>query len=151
MFLDQKILLKSCKLRGRDACTRRRRHLAGFWLDFGSILGAEMGPGAHRKGHLCDVRRTRYAKNLLDLKNKKLIAFAGIGNPKNFFDFLKLNQLNIVKEISYPDHYQYTKKELDYLIELEKKYIAKLITTEKDSFRINPFFRKKFINPKRWF
>jgi len=35
---------------------------------------------------------------------------------------------------------------LDYLIELEKKYRAKLITTEKDSFRINPFFRKKFIN-----
>ena len=34
---------------------------------------------------------------------------------------------------------------MDYLIELEKKYIAKLITTEKDSFRINPFFRKKFI------
>ena len=61
-----------------------------------------------------------YAKNLLDLKNKKLIAFAGIGNPKNFFDFLKLNQLNIVKEISYPDHYQYTEKELDYLVELEK-------------------------------
>jgi len=86
-----------------------------------------------------------YAKNLLDLKNKKLIAFAGIGNPKNFFNFLKLNQLNIIKEISYPDHYQYTKKELDYLIELEKKYAAKLITTEKDSFRINPFFRKKFI------
>ena len=86
-----------------------------------------------------------YAKNLLDLKNKKLIAFAGIGNPKNFFNFLKLNQLNIVKEVSYPDHHQYTEKELDYLIELEKKYIAKLITTEKDSFRMNVFFRKKFI------
>jgi tetraacyldisaccharide 4'-kinase len=86
-----------------------------------------------------------YSKNLLDLKNKKLIAFAGIGNPKSFFNFLKFNQLNIIKEISYPDHYQYTKKELNYLIELEKKYMAKLITTEKDSFRINPFFRKKFI------
>jgi tetraacyldisaccharide 4'-kinase len=86
-----------------------------------------------------------YARSLLDLKNKKLIAFAGIGNPKNFFNFLKLNQLNIVKEISYPDHYQYTEKELNYLTELEKKYTAKLITTEKDSFRINPFFRKRFI------
>ena len=29
--------------------------------------------------------------------------------------------------------------------DLEKKYIAKLITTEKDSFRINPFFQKRFI------
>jgi len=86
-----------------------------------------------------------YAKNLLDLKNKKLIAFAGIGNPENFFNFLKLNHLNIVKEISYPDHYQYTEKELDYLTELEKKYTAKLITTEKDSFRLNPFLQKKLI------
>ena len=34
---------------------------------------------------------------------------------------------------------------MDYLIELEKKYIAKLITTEKDSFRINSFFRNKVI------
>ena len=86
-----------------------------------------------------------YARNLLNLKNKKLIAFAGIGNPKNFFNFLKLNELNIIKEISYPDHYQYTERELDYLIELEKKYTAKLITTEKDSFRVNPFLRKKLI------
>jgi tetraacyldisaccharide-1-P 4'-kinase len=34
---------------------------------------------------------------------------------------------------------------LDDLIELGKQYTAKLITTEKDSFRINPFLRKKFI------
>ena len=52
MFGEKRIQQKSCKFRGRDACTRRRRHLAGFWLDFGSILGAEMGPGAHRKWHL---------------------------------------------------------------------------------------------------
>ncbi len=73
------------------------------------------------------------------------MAFAGIGNPENFFNFLKLNQLNIVKEISYPDHYQYTEKELDDLVELEKKYMAKLITTEKDSFRINSFLRKNLL------
>ena len=47
--------------------------------------------------------------------------------------------------MSYPDHYQYTQKELNYLTSLEEKYTAKLITTEKDSFRINSFLRKKFI------
>tara|TARA_B100000929_G_scaffold102033_1_gene80626 strand:- start:6430 stop:7362 length:933 start_codon:yes stop_codon:yes gene_type:complete len=83
-------------------------------------------------------------KNIENFKNKKLIAFAGIGNPQNFFDFLKENHLNIVKEISYPDHYQYSEKDLENLNKLENLYKAKLITTEKDFLRINPFVRKKF-------
>ena len=40
-------------------------------------------------------------KNFDDFKNKKLISFAGIGNPSNFFDLLKDNRLNVVKEIEY--------------------------------------------------
>ena len=84
-----------------------------------------------------------YTKSLENFKNKKLIAFAGIGNPKNFFDFLKMNHLNIVKEIEYPDHYEYNEKELDSLSKLEQQYRSKLITTEKDYFRINPVFQKR--------
>tara|TARA_Y100000590_G_C15637824_1_gene983685 strand:- start:494 stop:1426 length:933 start_codon:yes stop_codon:yes gene_type:complete len=78
------------------------------------------------------------------LKNKKIIAFAGIGNPENFFDFLKKNNLNLVQEIKYPDHYNYSKKNLDYLIELKKKHGASLITTEKDYMRIDSDDRKNF-------
>ena len=44
-------------------------------------------------------------ENIERFKNNKLIAFAGIGNPENFFDLLKKNKLNVIKEISYPDHY----------------------------------------------
>ena len=83
-------------------------------------------------------------KNIINLKNKKLIAFAGIGNPVNFFDLLKENHLNLIKEISYPDHYNYTDKDLDDLNKLEDQFRAKLITTEKDFLRINPYIRKKF-------
>tara|TARA_B100000686_G_C16743269_1_gene947914 strand:- start:327 stop:1259 length:933 start_codon:yes stop_codon:yes gene_type:complete len=85
-----------------------------------------------------------YSKNIENFKNKKLIAFAGIGNPQNFFDFLKENYLNIVQEIHYPDHYEYKEKDLEDLSKLENKYNAKLITTEKDYLRISPFLRKKF-------
>ncbi len=76
-------------------------------------------------------------KNLDEFRNKKLIAFAGIGNPENFFELLKNNGLNVIKEIKYPDHYHYSKKDLNYLIRLRDKYQAKLITTEKDFVRIN--------------
>ena len=73
-----------------------------------------------------------------------MIAFAGIGNPDNFFDFLKENNLNIIKEMKYPDHYSYSRKNLNYLIELKKKYAAKLITTEKDYMRIDSDYRQNF-------
>ena len=35
-------------------------------------------------------------------------------------------------------------KELDKLNKLEKTFNAKLVTTEKDYMRINPFIRKKY-------
>ncbi len=85
-----------------------------------------------------------YLKNFDNFKNKKLISFAGIGNPKNFFNLLKANRLNVVREISFPDHYNYSEKDLEKLIEMEKKYNAKLITTEKDFLRISTFERKRF-------
>ena len=85
-----------------------------------------------------------YLKNPNEFKNRKLICFAGIGNPENFFELLKSNHLNVVKEISFPDHYDYTEKELDDLLNLEKKYNAKLVTTEKDYLRISSFHRRGF-------
>ena len=85
-----------------------------------------------------------YSKNSEEFKNKKLIAFAGIGNASNFFRLLKSERLNVVKEIEFPDHYNYSEKNLDDLIEMEKKYKAKLITTEKDYLRISTFKRRRF-------
>ena len=83
------------------------------------------------------------SKNINQFKNKKLIAFAGIGDPESFFYFLKYSHLNIVKEISYPDHYEYSEKDMDRLFELEKRHNAKLITTEKDYFRIDSRFKPR--------
>ena len=85
-----------------------------------------------------------YVKNLNEFKNRKLISFAGIGNPENFFKLLKENHLNIIKEIDFPDHYEYTQKDLENLSDLEKKYNAKLVTTEKDYLRISSFNRRRF-------
>jgi len=85
-----------------------------------------------------------HLKNPNEFKNRKLIAFAGIGNPENFFDLLKINRLNVIEEINFPDHYNYSEKELEKLTDLEKKYGAKLVTTEKDYLRINSIYRRKF-------
>ena len=39
------------------------------------------------------------------------MAFAGIGNPSNFFDLLKDNGLNIIQSLSFPDHHIYSEKD----------------------------------------
>ena len=60
---------------------------------------------------------TKYkAKNINEFKNKKVIAFAGIGNPVNFFNLLKDNNIDVIEEIKFPDHHNYSEKELENLI-----------------------------------
>ena len=77
--------------------------------------------------------------NLNEFKDKKILAFAGIGNPENFFDTLKNNNLDLKKTISYPDHYNFTKSELEKIVDISKKDNLEILTTEKDFYRIKDF------------
>ena len=77
--------------------------------------------------------------NIESFKNKNLLAFAGIGNPENFFYLLENNNLKIKKKISFSDHYNYSLKELNKLIYFALNNGLQLITTEKDYFRISHF------------
>ena len=78
--------------------------------------------------------------NLNVFKNKKVIAFAGIGNPSNFFDLLKENNINLKKTFSFPDHHNYSNQDYNGLIEND----TLLITTEKDYSRIDEKMKKNF-------
>jgi len=73
-------------------------------------------------------------KDINKLKNKKIFAFAGIGNPINFFDLLKENEINIIEKIKFPDHYNYSENDFSKIIGDKN---MKIITTEKDYFRMN--------------
>jgi len=80
---------------------------------------------------------TKYVpQNISEFKDKKVIAFAGIGNPENFFNLLKENNINIIEEIKFTDHHEYSKEDLSLLIDKSNKNNATLLTTEKDYFRI---------------
>ena len=91
-----------------------------------------------------EIYQSKYEiKNVKKFRKKKILAFAGIGNPENFFRLLKDNGLNIKQEISFPDHYNYKRKEIENLMLLAKEKRLELITTEKDFFRIKQLgFRK---------
>tara|TARA_Y100000590_G_scaffold232998_1_gene262462 strand:- start:398 stop:1324 length:927 start_codon:yes stop_codon:yes gene_type:complete len=66
-------------------------------------------------------------------KDKKICAFAGIGNPTNFFELLKENNLNLVSTFSYSDHHNYSYNEIKNMANRFNDCI--LLTTEKDYYR----------------
>ena len=82
------------------------------------------------------------ALNISSFKNKDVIAFAGIGNNKNFFHLLESNEIKILKKVNFPDHYNYSNRELENLVKSAKEKNAILLTTEKDYLRINKEFRQ---------
>ncbi len=77
--------------------------------------------------------------NLADFRNKKLLAIAGIGNPENFFELMKKNNLEVQKKLIFPDHYKFSHGEMKEIIDKAKKENLHIIMTEKDFFKVNKF------------
>ena len=79
-----------------------------------------------------------FPTNLKDFDlSKKYLIFSGIGNPSSFKSLLIKNNFNIIDEIIYPDHYNYSLADLVKIKQLAKKLDAEIITTEKDFSKIS--------------
>ena len=78
-------------------------------------------------------------KNLEQFKNKKLLAFAGIGSPNNFFKLLNHYGLKIEKQLVFPDHYVFSPNEVSRIVEEAKNRNLEIITTEKDYYKIEDY------------
>jgi tetraacyldisaccharide 4'-kinase len=68
---------------------------------------------------------------------EKYIIFSGIGNPQAFRETLLKNKFNIIEEIIFPDHHNYTQVNIDKIKLQAKNLNAKIITTEKDFVKID--------------
>ena len=75
--------------------------------------------------------------------NKNVLAFSGIGNNESFFKTLETDNYNVLKKISFPDHYQYNDKQIQGLINTAEKNNLIPITTEKDIKRISTNLKKR--------
>ncbi len=93
-----------------------------------------------------------YAENKIEnidaLKNRNFIAFSGIGNPDSFFDILLENNIKIRKQITYPDHFQFTEENYKTLFNEAKNNVCDLITTEKDYVRIENKYKQNIYYTK---
>ena len=67
---------------------------------------------------------------------KRVMAFAGIGNPEKFYDTLRVLGADVVATRSFPDHHPFSEEELSELVEEAEVDHLLLVTTEKDLVRI---------------
>ena len=92
-----------------------------------------------------DIFESEYEiSNLKSLNIKeKYIVFSGIGNHSTFIETLIKNKIHIIQNIEYPDHYKYTKSDLEKIIKSSYEKNASILTTEKDFLRIDNEYQKK--------
>jgi tetraacyldisaccharide 4'-kinase len=69
-----------------------------------------------------------------------VLAFAGIASPERFFDDLRALGCNLVRTVSFRDHYAYSRADLNRILAEAKSAGAHItVTTEKDYVRLLPF------------
>ena len=82
--------------------------------------------------------------NLNEFKeDDKYIVFSGIGNHKTFISMIKNYKLKILKDIEFPDHYEYTTNDISKILNDADQLNCKVITTEKDFLRLGDKDKKK--------
>jgi tetraacyldisaccharide 4'-kinase len=72
------------------------------------------------------------------LRGKRVLAFAGIGDPQRFFRTLRANGIEVVRERAFADHHPFSEGEIETLIMEARRDVLTLVTTEKDLARLRP-------------
>lgn len=70
------------------------------------------------------------------LSSKRVVAFAGIGNPPRFFRTLGAMGAELIAGHAFPDHHTFTRTEIAWLKAEARAAQAVLVTTEKDFVRL---------------
>ena len=78
-----------------------------------------------------------------DIKNKRLVAFAGIGHPTRFFKTVAACGANVVQTLAFADHHPYSNSDLTRLHQDAVQQGAELVTTLKDWMRLPPHWRDR--------
>ena len=89
-----------------------------------------------RGGQVFAARLTPDETSLAALKGKRLLAFAGIGDPARFFRTLRGCGLEVARERAFADHHVFSESDLDALQADARRDQLTLVTTEKDFARL---------------
>ena len=70
------------------------------------------------------------------LRGKRVLAFAGIGDPGRFFRTLRASGVEVVAEKAFADHHPFSDSQIEALVAAAKRDGLTLVTTEKDFARL---------------
>jgi tetraacyldisaccharide 4'-kinase len=76
------------------------------------------------------------ALSLEQLFGKRVLAFAGIGDPERFFRTLRASGIDVVRTRPFPDHHMFSREEIAALAADARREQLTLVTTEKDLARL---------------
>ena len=74
--------------------------------------------------------------SVASLRGKRVLAFAGIGDPARFFATLQANGVEVAQQRAFADHHAFSKGDIDSLIADAGRDGLTLVTTEKDLVRL---------------
>ncbi len=72
------------------------------------------------------------------LRERPVVAFAGIGRPEKFFETLEAAGCTVIARHAFPDHHRYKPGEIAAIVSQAKEQDAQPVTTEKDFVRLPP-------------
>ena len=97
----------------------------------------------HRPVQFMDFRRNRYIP-LHEIKGRKVAVISGIGDPFSFEKTVENLYAEIMFAARFDDHHQYTQTEFfDFLQRAKEVGVKDIVTTEKDFYRMEGFFKGK--------
>ena len=70
------------------------------------------------------------------LRGRRVLAFAGIGDPTRFFNTLRASGIEVAGQRAFADHHAYSQAEIESLLAEAKREAQTLVTTEKDLARL---------------
>ncbi len=116
---------------------------ADFLIYISSSVSGKKLPESFFRHHSPKIINGEFKTNISSIfKERKLVAFCGIGRPEKFFSMLRQLNLEVIKEYSFPDHHFYSKGQLTKILDVAEKSNALVVTTEKDFVKIPTKYRK---------
>jgi tetraacyldisaccharide 4'-kinase len=74
--------------------------------------------------------------SLAALQGRRVVAFAGIGDPARFFRTLRSASVDVAVEKAFPDHHAYSAEDIAALVVQAQRDALTLVTTKKDMVKL---------------
>lgn len=95
------------------------------------------GAVTERGGLVLRARVIPEAGAVATLRGKRVLAFAGIGDPERFFATLRASGIDVAGTRMFADHHRFAAAEISQLVDEARARALTLVTTEKDLVRLH--------------